>query len=249
MSRDTYANLEQACTQLARRRNRPAWLDQIGFGSLDIDALVIAVRNNRPDHRCSDATIRTLATAGQTHPDPLTILLHALAPALRAQLARSITDEYRADALADLTFVILDAVERRDLATSTRLGHRLIHRTHTRISKRAARTRTRGYRDIKTIEPEPPEIVVRLLDQCRTVNDIADEAVTRADFAAFHATIMRAIEAGDLTANAWQSYRDHRLRPTVVRTAASPPRVRTATFRAAQQVHACAEMTLVLAVA
>ena len=88
-------------------RPRPAWLAAITSGGYD--DVVAAIRDDRPNTATSDSTLRALLAIARHQPDALTVAMHALAPRLRARLARSVTDDYRADALTDLTIVLLDS--------------------------------------------------------------------------------------------------------------------------------------------
>ncbi len=90
---DPYNALDTAYRQLARRPG--TWTKSTGLGS-DLDAIVAAIRNDEPDSVPSDRTLRALIDTGRTRPDALTVVLYALAPRLRARLARTATGDHRA---------------------------------------------------------------------------------------------------------------------------------------------------------
>jgi hypothetical protein len=110
-----YRNLDTAYRHLALRSTPPAWQSELG----DLDGIVTAIRHDHPDPTASDTMLRRLLAVGRAEPDALTVALYALAPALRARIGRAVTDEYRADALTDLAFVLLDSALDRP-----RLAHR-----------------------------------------------------------------------------------------------------------------------------
>jgi hypothetical protein len=142
-----YRTLDEEYQQLARRPNPPAWQTELG----DLNDLVATIRADRPDPSRSDTALLRLLTIGRDQPDALTVALCALAPALRTRTARAISDDYRTDALAELTFVLLDSpLDRPGLA------HRLVNRAHNRVYKTARRVHERGVVRTVTITPHDP---------------------------------------------------------------------------------------------
>lgn len=198
-----YQQITARYRQLARR-TRPAWLTAIG--DLTLDELVDTIRASTTPG--SDDHLRALVTAGRRDPDALTVALHALLPALQARLGRTVTDEYRTDMLTDLTLVLLDSP-----LDGRRLAHRLVNRAHNRTYKAARRVHTRGVINLTTITTCDPDQLHRQADD-RT-GDLADTVADRIDLTRFHAAVRAAIDSGQLTNDAWNAYRDHRLRRAV----------------------------------
>lgn len=200
---DLYRSLDDAYRQLADRPTPPAWQAHLG----DLDRVVATIRDVRPDASRSDAALRRLVTIGRDRRDALTVALYALAPALRARTGRAVSDDYRADALTELTFVLLDSpLDRPGLA------HRLVNRAHNRVYKAAKRVHQRGVvRTVTTTTHDPDWI-----DQhdVSTI-DFAEVVAQRVDFARFHAAVDEAIVSGQLSRTLWAAYRDHRLRRAV----------------------------------
>jgi len=186
-------------------RQRPShWQAELG----DLDQLINTIRDDHPDPARSDAALRHLLELSRNEPDALTIVLHALAPALKARTGRAVTDAYRADTLTDLTFVLLDrfGLDRPGLA------HRLVNRAHNRTHKAATRTYERGATRTTSIAPHAPDRITLLQD---ATADHADTVVAAVDLARFHTAVSNTITAGRLTRAAWAAYRDHRLRRTI----------------------------------
>lgn len=202
-----YRNLDTAYRHLALRSTPPAWQSELG----DLDGIVTAIRHDHPDPTASDTMLRRLLAVGRAEPDALTVALYALAPALRARIGRAVTDEYRADALTDLAFVLLDSALDRP-----RLAHRLVNRAHNRAYKAAARVTRRGVVRPVTIAPHDPEQLAHLHS---STPDIADTVAAHLDLARFHTAVHQAIAAGELSPTTWAAYRDHRLRRAVDPTA------------------------------
>lgn len=200
-----FRQLDVSYHHLAARRRRPDWLAPVGAGSLD-DA-VAAIRADRPDSTRSDTILRTLIQAGRREPDALTVAMHALAPRLRTRLARSVTDDYRDDALTDLAYVLADSS-----LDGPRLAARLVNRAHNRTYKAAQRLYTRGVVNVMAIAPQDPEHFDRHHDG---TEDIASVVARRVDLARFHAAVRAAIDDGELSEQSWTAYRDHRLRRAV----------------------------------
>ncbi|MCW2750730.1 MAG: hypothetical protein JWR83_1840, partial [Aeromicrobium sp.] len=245
MSRDPYRDLEQAALRIARR---PApWLDPRQFDGLDtVAGLMAALRTNRPDPARSDDLLRKLVRVGQIHSDAQTVLLQALAPDLRRRLSRSATDEFRQDALTDLTFAIHDACQRGELEHQTDLARRLVNRAHNRTHNRTWRTNRSGVMRLTVVQPLPPE----RLPEHRTVtvgesgDAVAELAVARADIAAFGAAMNAAVVSGAVTAIGWSAFRDHYLRAELVNLPGAPSRVRSAAHRASGRVRMIASASL-----
>lgn len=198
-----YGTLDAAYQHLTRRPVPPAWRAELGDFT-DLDVVVGAIRDDRPDPRRSDTVLRVLVTLGRRDRAAMTVALYALAPALRARLGRAVTDEYRADALADLAFVLLDSpLDRPGLA------HRLVNRAHTRVWKAAGRVHQRGIVSPVGITPQDPQVLTR---KHGAIPDFADDVTQRVDLSRFHAAVRHAVANGDLSERAWAAYRDHRLR-------------------------------------
>jgi hypothetical protein len=228
---DPYRDLERAYSRIAHRPLPPRWSAEPGLhGLVDTAAVVETVRKHNPHPERSDGAVRALVHLRHRDPDTLNVLLHALAVGLRRRLSRAATAEYRADALGDLTMVILEA---DDLDRLDRLVPRLQNRAHNRAHKRNQRVRVRGVRHVTTIDPCPPERLSLLDDERRQSEDVAALAIDRAALAQFHDAIRRAISSGELPEHIWDTYRDGRLRRELV--AQIPPttsRQRTDTHRA-----------------
>lgn len=194
-----YDTLELAYRRLARRAPLLDWLTAFGTP----DDVVAVIRNHRPDPTRSDDTLRQLIALTAEHPDALTVALHALAPALRARIGRAITDEYRADALTDLAFVLLDghALDRPGLA------HRLVNRAHNRTYQTALRVVSRGtVNPIQMVPTDPDRLVTR-----GQMGDFADQVADRVDLQRFRGAVRDAIADGRLSQTAWDAYERHRL--------------------------------------
>src|SRR5688572_13627506 len=129
MHNDPYRGLAAVYGHLTRRP--PDWIHHPAFSRYDdLDGIVAAVRHDHPDPTDSDTAIRTLIGLSRHDTRAGTVLLHALADEMRARLARSVTHEYRADALGELAAVILEGDP-----TGTQLGHRYVNRAHNRVHK------------------------------------------------------------------------------------------------------------------
>lgn len=231
MNPDPYRDLTAAYHHLTRRP--PTWTSHPDLAHHDgLGAIVDAVRNDRPDPANSDHTVRTLAAIGRTEPTAITVLLHALAAELTARLARTITVEYRADALGELAAVILES----DL-DGPRIGHRLVNRAHNRTHKHHHRVRHHGHTDPTTVDPYPPDRIIDLHDFNAVTTDVAELATARVDLERFHVAIAAAVATGELGEKVWAVYSDHRLR-TVFIPADSPAatRQRVAAYRAAKRI-------------
>lgn len=198
-----YRTLDAHYARLARRTPPAAWRT----GCATHDEIVTVIRDDHPDPARSDQVLRRLLVTGHAHRDASTVVLHALAPALRSRLGRAVTDEYRSDALTDLAFVLLDA----DRATLDRpgLAHRLVNRAHTRAHKAAHRTYQRGAVRPVTIAPTDPS---RLSDRAVAIpTDVADLVAVHVDLYRFLAAAEAAVDSGRLSSNVWAAYRSHRL--------------------------------------
>lgn len=211
MDPNPYWALAHAVGHLTHRR--PRWTyDPSLAGAIDqaragrwADQLTQAVRAHRVDAERSDRTIRALARVGSDEPDAVTVLMHALAPGLWARLSGT-SDEYHADALGELAFVISDATHSGDIDQSN-LARRLVNRAHNRTRRRYSR------RSITHVSPLDPGPLARLYDERQAVAvDPAEVAIARADLASFAHTIEQWIAEGRLSETAWTRYRDYRLR-------------------------------------
>jgi hypothetical protein len=199
-----YRQLDDAYRRL-RRQPCPVWLGDVCEGGLD--GAVAAIRCDRPDSTDSDRVLRTMVEIGRREPDAMTVVLYALAPKLRTRLARTVTDEYRTDALTDLAFVLLDSS-----FDGARLAARIVNRAHNRAYKGDRRSRTHGTVNVMTVSPREPQHFVRVRSHDE---DVATAAVRRADLARFHAAVRARIGEGRLSPAAWAAYRDHRLRRAI----------------------------------
>ncbi|MGE3446688.1 MAG: hypothetical protein AB7H92_03795 [Microbacteriaceae bacterium] len=197
-----YRTLDATYAPLSGRTPPTAWRT----GCATYADIVAVIRDDRPDPAPSDAVLRHLLLTDHDRRDASTVVLHALAPALRARLGRAVTDEYRSDALTDLAFVLLDA----DHATLDRpgLAHRLVNRAHTRAHKAAQRAYQRGAVQPVTIAPTDP---ARLGDRVACPVDVAEVVATHVDLCRFLAAAEAAVHAGDLSSSVWAAYRNHRL--------------------------------------
>lgn len=195
-----YRTLDSAYQQLANRPHPPGW--QAGHESLD--GLVETIRDDQPDPTRSDTTLRHLLAAGCDDPDAWTVVLYALAPALRARTGRAVTGEYRDDALTDLAFVLADAIG----TDRPGLAHRLVNRAHNRTYKAAGRVHERGSTDPVVIAPTDP---ARFAFERSPGPDIAELVAHRVDLDRFHAAVQTAIGQGALPESQWAAYRAHRL--------------------------------------
>jgi len=222
-----YRDLDDAYQRLARRPARRTI--PTGQGG-DLDAIVVAIRDDAPDSSRSDQTLRALIAAGRTNPDALTVALYALAPELRGRVSRAATGEYHADALGDLALVILDSeLDRPGLA------HRLVNRAHNRVWRNARHVHTRGVVNVTTTVPCPPDRLALLHDHRPGITaDIADAVADRVDLERFQAAIESAVAEGLIPSEVWAAYRDHRLRRAVsAGLPVSSSRERVAAHRAA----------------
>lgn len=225
-----YRDLDDAYQRLARHPARLA----IPSGPVDdLDAVVAAIQDDRPDSDTSDRTLRSLIAAGRMNPDAFTVVLYALAPELRARVSRTATAEYHADALGDLALVILDSdLDRPGLA------HRLVNRAHNRVWRSARRVHTRGVLNVMTTVPCPPDRLARLQDHQPGVSaDVADTVADRIDLERFQKAIETAVANGLIPAEVWAAYRDHRLhRAVAAGPSNSTSRERVAAHRAARRL-------------
>lgn len=227
-----YRDLDDAYRRLSRSRQRSNAFAAIDGG--DLDTIVASVRNYPVDSSKSDRTLRSLIGIGRTNPDALTVALFALAPELQARVSRSATPEYQLDVLGDLTLVLLDSqhLERSHLA------HRLVNRAHSRAWRGARRARTRGVLNVTSIVPCEPDRLGRLASALVvTETAIADTVADRVDLQRFVHAVDEAIRDGALPADAWHTYRQHRLTRAIAGpTPPSTSRERVAAHRAARRL-------------
>lgn len=200
-----FRQLDSTFQRLAMCRRPPGWLAGIHSGGLD--DLVTTIRSDRLDPALSDTALRALVEVARNEPTAMTVALYALAPRLRARLTRSVTGDYRHDALTELVCVIADSP-----LDGPRLAARLVNRAHNRAHKAAQRVHTRGVVNVTTIAPQDPEHFVRRRDD---QEDIATVVARRVDLLRFHAAVAAAVQAGELSEASWVAYRDHRLRRAV----------------------------------
>lgn len=230
MNPDPYRDLTAAYNHLTT--HPPAWTRTDTLDSGVTDDLVKAIRTDAPDSTRSDETLRTLISIGRTNPTAITVVLYALADDLRHRIARSVTSDYRADALGDLATVILDS----DL-TPPRLAKRLVNRAHNRTNKQHRRVRHHGHSVPRTVDPYSADTIADIRDQRAHSGDVADLAAARVDLERFHAAVTTAVTSGELSAAVWTTYRGHRLR-SVFNPPAGPveTRERVAAYRAAKRI-------------
>lgn len=201
---NVYRNLDTEYRHLARRQVPARW----GLDLRSVDELVDAIRTDDPR---SDVLLGGLIELASTDPAAVIVATYALVPLLRARLGRAVTDDYRNDALTELTIVILD-----NPTGGPHLARRLVNRAHTRVHKAARRVTHRGVVNLVEITPTDPAILV-----CRRVSrpDVADEAVERADLGRFNDAVTAAIDTGVLSPAVWEAYREHRIRRALDATA------------------------------
>jgi hypothetical protein len=228
---DPFRDLAVAYKHLVLRP--PEWSGHPALMRYDgLDAIVAAIRDDRPDPAGSDAALRTLAAIAREDRQAATVAVYSLAAELKRRLARAATAEYRADALGELAAVILEG------NTAGRgLGHRYVNRAHNRTHKRHHRVRHHGRTTPSTVDPLPTDRVIDYHDRQSTPSDIADLVAARVDLERFGTAIAAAIAGGDLAEQTWCTYAEHRLR--VMYLPDRPPvptRARVAAYRAAKKV-------------
>lgn len=231
MPSDLYRDLARTFEHLTRRP--PRWIDHAalsGFG--DLDGIVRTIRDDYPDAAASDIAVRTLMTVSTQDRTATTVLLYALSSELRARLRRSATAEFRCDALTDLAAVILEGD-----TTGRRLGHRFVNRAHNRTSKQAHRVRHHGRLQPTTVDPLPSDLVEALRDRESSSVDVAEVVAARVDLERFHSAVAASIGRGTISAAAWETYVDHRLRlPCVRQRPRSSSRERVTAWRVAKSL-------------
>lgn len=188
-----------------RRIARDGLPDQWCIDLATLDDVVEAIRDHREHQERSDDVTRYLATIARTDQRAAVVVLYALAPLLGARLGRSVTTEYRTDALTELAMVILDSP-----LDGPRLAQRLVNRAHTRVYKAARRVEQRGVVNIVEVTPVDPQRMVANVGT--RAPDVADRVIDRLALARFGDAARVAVECGDLSASLWSAFRDHRLR-------------------------------------
>lgn len=201
-----YRQLDAAYERLCRRHSRRP---VPGLG--DLDLTVATIRDDEHNVAASDRALRDLLTVGRKSPEANTVALHALAPALRYRLSRAATAEYHHDAVGELAMVILEA----DLA-GTRLAHRLVNRTHSRVWRRARAYRTRGEVNPVTIVPREPDQLALLDTEVVPADAVAEAVVTRVSLQRFRDAVDDAVANEVIPEAVWTAYRDHRIRRALV---------------------------------
>lgn len=242
MSPNPYLELERACDRIAQRR--PAWPRRLGIEGISTIADVVAmVRNENPTACMSDGVIRALVAVGER--DALTVLLHGLSGPLLDRLSPVATEDYRADALGDLTLVVFDAIQRGDLIRCDRLAHRFANRAHTRTHKRTRLVYERGVRSPVAIEPLPPERITLRDDlTLGAADDVAETAAARVDLQRFAAAVEQAIADGEFQAEKWADVKAHRLSAVFTATEPRTNHQRADTSRHVRQLLPLAETYL-----
>ena len=228
---DPFRDLDVAYRYLVRRP--PEWTGHPALRRYyDLDGIVAAIREDRPDPEDSDAALRVLALIAREDRRAVTVALYSLAAELERRLARATTAEYRSDALGDLAAVILEG----DTA-GRGLGHRYVNRAHNRSHKHAHRVRHHGRLVLSTVDPLPTDRVIEYRDRQSAPGDIADFVAARVDLERFGAAVAAALAEGDLAEETWTTYADHRLRVVYLPDRAPvPTRQRVAAYRAAKKV-------------
>lgn len=210
MHTDPYIELARITEQLGRRRL--PWLADPRLGGCTVDELVQTIRNYRADAKASDRVVRALVEIGTDEADAMTVLIHALAGSLRSKLKRVTSAEYRSTVLGDLTAVVLESIAANEFTRQDHLVRRYLARAHNRSARAQRLTRTRGTKNLVTVEVVGPDRLRLVQDQQYLYSDdVASLAVDRADLAAFAVGIDRAIESGQLSLQSWTAFRDHRL--------------------------------------
>ena len=200
-----YRQLDTAY-QLIRQRHARRPIDGLG----DLDEIVGTIRTDTPDSERSDQALRNLIAIGRTVPDASTVALHALAPALAYRISRTATVEYHQDALTELALVILDSD-----TDGSRLAHRLVNRTHSRVWRTARTDRVGGGSNPVEILPREPHrlvLIQELLEVAASEDRVADVATARVSLERFQAAVADAIAKGVVPERVWDAYRRSRLR-------------------------------------
>lgn len=222
-----YRELDAAYQRLHRHASS-RHLSDLG----DLDHLVGVIRNDTPDSAASDRALRQLILTGRSLPAATTIAIYALAPALRARIARTATAEYHHDAVAELAIVILDS----DI-DGPRLAHRIVNRTHSRIWRSARSQHTRGVLNVTTTVPCDPERLALLDRKAAWSDGIDDAVVNRLALEQFRAAVEHAVADGVLPVDVWTVYCNHRIRRALVTgLPASTAQERVAAHRAARRL-------------
>lgn len=222
-----YRELDAAYRRLHRHASSQQ-LSDLG----DLDHLVEVIRNDMPDSAASDRALRELIHTGRSVPAATTVALYALAPALRGRISRTATVEYHHDAVTELALVVLDS----DIDGS-RLAHRLVNRTHSRIWRSARSHHTHGVLNITTTVPCEPDRLA-LLDRKAGWSDAIDDiVVNRLALERFRQAVEQAVADGVIPLDAWTVYRNHRIRRALVNgLPASTGQERVAAHRAARRL-------------
>lgn len=236
---DPFRDLEVAYHYLTRRP--PCWVSESALARHgDLDGIVAAIRNDRPDPSDSDAVLRTLAAIARHDRRASTVALHSLAAELRRRLSRAVTGEYRADALGDLAAVILEGN-----SAGVGLGHRFVNRAHNRTNKHHRGVRHHGRATPSTVDPLPTDRVIEFHDRQCGPADIADLVASRVDLERFGIAVATAIADGAITEEAWRTYADHRLRVVYQPDRLPvPTRQRVAAYRAAKRLQPIIDLHL-----
>lgn len=208
---DPYIELARTTEQLGRRRL--PWLADSRLGGCTVEELVQTIREYRADAKASDRTVRVLVDISADEADAMTVLINALAGSLRSKLKRVTSAEYRSTVLGDLTAVVLESIATDEVTHEDHLVRRYLARAHNRSARAQRLTRTRGTKNLVTVEVVGPDRLRLVQDQRHPYSDdVANLATDRADLAAFAVGIDQAIESGQLSLGSWTAFRDHRLR-------------------------------------
>lgn len=199
-----YTTIDADYRRLTRRPLPDTWQLPVATS----DEAVAAIRSHREHPERSDELTRRLALLARTDHRASVVLLHALAPLLRSRLGRSITDEYRNDALSELAIVVLDSN-----LDGIRLAPRLVNRAHTRLYKSARRVERRGVVNTVAIVPVDPQQL--MANPAYYVADIADGVIDRLAITSFNKAVLTAVGSGGLPLSLWVAFRDHRLRRAI----------------------------------
>lgn len=210
MHTDPYIELARTTERLGRRRL--PWLTDPRLDDCTVDELVQTIRDYRVDAEASDRAVRALVDIGTDERDAMTVLINALAGSLRSKLKRVTSAEYRSTVLGDLTVVVLESIADDEPSRQDHLARRYLARAHNRTARAQRLTRTRGTKNLITVEVVGPDRLRLLQEQRHPYSEeVASLAIDRADLAAFAVGIDQAIRIGQLSIESWTAFRDHRL--------------------------------------
>ena len=97
-----------------------------------------------------------------------------------------------------------------------------------------------------TLQVFDPEVLARIGDRHGGRDDVAEQAVIRADLAGFANAVQRTIAEGGMKLNVWTNYRDFQLRRELVIDNQRSGRDRVRAHRAAQSLDHLVHRHLIL---